>query len=103
MTHEQWSRLAAAIRDALAPDANDLIERHSDDENELARVTMLWDDLSDIYRDLKEGLDLFAKNASDAQSAAIEKWRFGYEYHWGRHLMRALLTVHEIRFDLHVE
>jgi len=103
MTEEQFSRLCGAIGRALAPEANHLIERRSDDKSEVARAAMLWDDLADIYRDLKEGLDLFAIATSDAQSAAIGNWRFGYECHWGRHLMRALVTVHEICFDLHVE
>jgi hypothetical protein len=103
LTHEQWSRLATAIGDALAPEASVLVKRYSDDEKELTRAFMLWDDLTDIYRDLKDGLNLFAVATSDARSAAIGNWRFGYEYHWGDHLMRALVTVHEIRFGLHAD
>jgi hypothetical protein len=103
MTEEEFSRLSRSISGAVFPEANELVERYLDDENELTRAFMLWDDLADIYRDLKDGLTLFALATSDARSAAIGNWQFGYEYHWGDHLMRALVTVHEIRFDLHVE
>ena len=103
LTHEEWSELARKIGEAIAPEVSQLVDRHSNDESELARVTMLWDDLADLYRDLKEGLDLFALGTPDARSAAIANWQFGYEAHWGRHLMRALMTVYEVRFDLQVE
>jgi Domain of unknown function (DUF5063) len=50
----------------------------------------LADDIADIYQDLREGLDL-----SQAQAAeAIWTWRFHYYFHWGRHALDALRTIH---------
>jgi hypothetical protein len=61
---------------------------------------MLWDDLADIYRDLKDGLNLWDSNTHDAQREASWKWRTNYEIHWGTHLARATQTIHEIRYRL---
>jgi hypothetical protein len=90
--------LAKSIADSIATEASALVEQHVDNEQELIRVAMLWDDLADIYRDLKNGLRLFDLGTQDATLQAIWDWRFGYENHWGSHLMQALVTVHEIRF-----
>ncbi|GAC1620941.1 MAG: hypothetical protein PVS2B2_19200 [Candidatus Acidiferrum sp.] len=53
----------------------------------------LADDFADIYRDLKEGLNL-----SEAHRALPEDniwhWRFGYYSHWGKHAIDALRTIH---------
>ena len=62
---------------------------------------MFWDDLADIYRDLHNGLVLWNRGRPNAQAQAAWQWRFDYEMHWGEHLFRAMLTVHEIRYTLH--
>jgi hypothetical protein len=53
----------------------------------------LADDFADIYRDLKEGLNL-----SEAHQALPEdniwEWRLGYYSHWGKHAIDALRTIH---------
>jgi len=64
---------------------------------------MLFDDLTDIYRELRDGLALWKEATPDAQAEAAWQWRFNYEIHWGEHLFRAMLTVHEIRYQLHYE
>lgn len=51
----------------------------------------LTDDLTEVYLDLKRGLDLW----SDGQERdATWEWRFGFETHWGLHAIRALLVLH---------
>ena len=90
--------MASAVADSIATETSALLEQHADDEAELTRATMLWDDLTDIYRDIKNGLRLFNMETPDAGLEAVWEWRFGYENHWGCDLMRALATVHEIRF-----
>jgi len=53
----------------------------------------LADDIADIYRDLKKGLEL--KETYPRQpEAAIWQWRFGFYSHWGKHAMDALLAIH---------
>ena len=61
---------------------------------------MLFDDLADIYRDVHHGLALWNASTPDAQAEAAWQWRWNYEHHWGEHLFRAMLTVHEVRYQL---
>lgn len=51
----------------------------------------LWDDLTDIYRDVKEGLILFDEGRVEE---AIWEWRFNFEIHWGGHLTGAQRAIH---------
>lgn len=53
-------------------------------------TAMLEDDLSDIYADLAEGLQLFN---SRRFSEALWTWRFGYYSHWGRHAVHAQAAI----------
>ena len=51
----------------------------------------LADDIADIYRDLKEGLDdIHLARAEDI----IWEWRLGFSSHWGKHAIDALRTIH---------
>lgn len=51
----------------------------------------LTDDLTDIYVDLKRGLQLWdSRNERDA----VWEWRFSYQTHWGLHALNALRVVH---------
>jgi hypothetical protein len=51
----------------------------------------LADDLADIWRDLRPGLDLFDAGQRDA---ATVEWRNGFAIHWGRHAASALYVLH---------
>ena len=54
-------------------------------------LNSLADDLSDIYRDLKQGLILF--NQGKMAEAAWE-WRLHFDIHWGQHLTGAQRAIH---------
>jgi hypothetical protein len=56
----------------------------------------LADDLADIYRDIKGGLVLF--DSRHPIDAAWE-WRFGFQTHWGHHLLGAQRAIHEYLAD----
>ena len=58
--------------------------------DEACRSGSLADDLTDIYCELKTGLEL-VRGAEGMQGArkAAASWRTGYRKHWGRHLMDA--------------
>jgi len=53
----------------------------------------LADDIADIYRDVKEGLDLHDPDLA-LQQDAICGWRVLYYSHWGQHAINALYTIH---------
>jgi hypothetical protein len=56
----------------------------------------LSDDLTDIYKELLEGLSVFRAGSDQQRLEAIWHWRFGFEVHWGRHLVAALRPIQSI-------
>lgn len=56
----------------------------------------LGDNLADIYRDLLTGLTAFRMGSEVQRLEAIWDWRFGFEVHWGRHLVSALRSLHAL-------
>lgn len=46
----------------------------------------LYDDVTDVWRDLRRGLDLFDRGFP---AAACWSWRFHFRMHWGEHLVGA--------------
>jgi hypothetical protein len=49
-------------------------------------------DLSEIRFDLQQGL--LALERGEPIDAVVWEWRFGFEHHWGHHLVDALRAVH---------
>lgn len=56
----------------------------------------LADDLADIYRDLKEGLNLFDLGH---EIEAVWEWKYSFQSHWGRHAASALHALHAFAAD----
>ena len=56
----------------------------------------LKDDLTDIYRDLVEGLQY---HKSGRAEQAVWVWRHGYYSHWGRHAIHAQAAVWQYLAD----
>jgi len=62
-------------------------------------VGSLSDDLSDIWRDLKEGLLQLDLGTESAVVDAVWAWRFGLEFHWGsHHSAHAIDALHALLF-----
>lgn len=51
----------------------------------------LYDDLADIYKDLKDGL-WYIERGSEAD--AVFHWKNTFGFHWGQHLVDALKALH---------
>ena len=60
----------------------------------------LADDLADIYRDLKEGLELYEEGHV---TEAIWEWSQRFNTHWGRHASSALHALHAYAADEYIE
>lgn len=54
----------------------------------------LVDDISDIYRDVKEGLLILEGGSDEDKIDALWHWRFSFQAHWGYHLVDALRAIH---------
>lgn len=51
------------------------------------------DDLADVWRDLKRGLN--ALTAGTRWQDASWEWKFGLQAHWGKHAEDALVALHD--------
>jgi hypothetical protein len=56
----------------------------------------LVDDLGDIYRDIKRALVIFDLDTAAAKDDAMWQLKFGFENHWGRHALGALMAIHHL-------
>jgi hypothetical protein len=62
----------------------------------------LSDDLSDVWRDLKEGLLQLDEGSANAAANAVWTWRFGLEFHWGpHHSAHAIGALHALLYGEH--
>lgn len=109
LSHQQWQELYRVIDGIVRPESSTLSEFHKEiaadsEQTETCDATRAWmfsDDLADIYRDLYRGLALWETDTPEGWAEAAWEWRFNYGIHWGEHLFRAMLTVHEVRYQLH--
>ena len=58
------------------------------------------DDLADIYRDLKEGLELYE---AGHVAEALWEWSQSFNTHWGRHASSALHALQAYAADENIE
>ncbi len=109
LTLEDWNIISKQIAQITNKETSQLVQWHQEcwktakpkDNYCAVRASMLWDDLADIYLDLKRGLMLWATDTDASKTEAAWEWRFGFDTHWGAHLARATQTVHEARYHLY--
>ena len=93
LTHEQWKEVFDQIQVALDVDYYWTITPFDFSGAERVElVGIVADDLADIYRDMKEGLDLLA--AGESENDVVWEWRYGFCSHWGKHAVDALRIIH---------
>jgi Domain of unknown function (DUF5063) len=91
VTHEQWKEVFDRLQAALgASDVYWTVPCWDGEED--ASLGTLADDLADIYRDVKEGLELAASGASE--EVVLDQWRDSFWMHWGEHAVEALRVIH---------
>ena len=88
---ELFSRLHALLgdRDSYALDYDDAV---SQDETSGS----LADDFTDIYFELKKGLELLGPEPQ-ALSEAVDLWYRTYLWHWGQHLVDAEKHLYDLK------
>lgn len=86
------ARIVTNVHDSLGSAERYLVvfDPHHDDE---PCSGSLADDLGDIYRDVRRGLDLFDR---EAPADAAWEWRFAFETHWGNHATDAVRVLHRL-------
>ena len=60
----------------------------------------LASDFSDIYFELKRGVNLLALGEGD-ETDVLRLWQTGYVLHWGQHLFNAQKHLHALRVENH--
>ncbi|MCW2857395.1 MAG: hypothetical protein JWR52_3010 [Marmoricola sp.] len=96
VSSDRWRRVFGALQAGLGD--RDYYVTNLQVYGEEARdlgTGSLADDLADVWRDLREGLDALTTNARWDDVAW--EWRFGLDVHWGKHAVEALRAIHEIR------
>ena len=92
-THEEWVEQANALARALGTWNQywTTTEVLGDGEPEVTTLP-LWDDLADVWRDLKAGL--LALDDGAPVDDVVWEWRWGFYMHWGEHATEALRALH---------
>ena len=62
-------------------------------------VGLLSDDLTDIYRELKEPLAKYETDVEGQQRTAIWEWKFNIAGHCGDHLVDVLRPIHRLVYN----
>jgi hypothetical protein len=57
----------------------------------------LADGFRDIYLEMKEGLLIYNSGSPQACADAIWTWKFGHEHSWGKHVVEALMALHDLQ------
>ena len=96
LSHIQWRAVFGALNDYLREWGMyfDVYDPYTHSE---PTTGSLADDLADIYRDLKNGLNLFDSSADHGQLKAVYAWRLSFYSHWGKHLTDAMRPLHRLR------
>ena len=63
------------------------------DRNDLVASDIV-DDLSDIYRDLKDGVNEYE---AGRRNNAVFIWKLYFESHWGKHITDLLRVFHQVK------
>lgn len=59
----------------------------------------LVDDLADIYKDLKQVLEMLDKDTDEHVQEGLWNLRFVFGAHWGTHTINAIRFLHFVRYD----
>lgn len=100
MTHDDWRKIVEHISGILGE--LDVYKRFfkctppwkEDNDDEVVMGT-LWDDLADVYRDVKPGLRAWEAGNDAYLPEVVFEWRCTLGYHWGRHATNAMRALHE--------
>jgi len=96
--YEQRFELYSQLRRLLGERDKYWLEFDTDDDDENGMVNMsgsLADDITDIYFELKSGLELLKTDPGHPARAAT-RWQSGFMLHWGQHLVDAERHLYEL-------
>jgi hypothetical protein len=88
----EWQQLFKSLRDKLGD--WDLYREVFDPMRDTEAIFgSLADDIADIYRDLKKGLEL-KETSKRPPEEVIWEWKFSFQCHWGEHATGGLRAIY---------
>jgi hypothetical protein len=92
-SHEDWAERVTAVSRVVGKWNQywTTMEVLGDDEPDVVTLPV-WDDLADVWRDVKSGL-LALEDGEPVEDVAWQ-WRFDFWTHWGAHATEALRALH---------
>ncbi len=94
---KEWSRFFESLEQKLG-DWNPYHQVFDPTTDKEAIYMSLSGDIAEIYRDLRDGINLRRVEGVPASEILFE-WRNGFYSHWGRHAICALGTLHVLIND----
>jgi hypothetical protein len=96
--YETWNLVREKIAKRLARDYYWAVFEPLEQELPEAIAGSLSDDLADIWRDLKPGLDVIDAGTTTSPNDLAWEWRVSFETHWGAHAVGAIAALHALCF-----
>lgn len=104
ISHDEWAKIFNALRAKFGKhDSYWLVFNPYFPGKDDPVQGSLADDIADIYRDLKVGLNCWGSDSKSKVEDSVWHWKFNFEQHWGRHLGEALRALYTLRFDYLLE
>ncbi len=99
ISHEQWNDLFKSLHHKLKgwDYYKEMFDPYKRRDKKPVYAS-LSDDLSDIYRDLKPGLQDWEKTTANERLDIIWHWKCGFENHWGDHATRAFRALYSLLY-----
>lgn len=95
--HAEWEGIRRAIAERLSRDVYWEVFDPMEVQPSEPVAGSISDDLADIWRDVKVGLEVFNADTN----SAVWQWRFSMETHWGRHVAGAAAALTALCFGPH--
>ena len=86
---DEWNVVYDRLNNMPFTYYNELDSPHDSDAE--SSYTDLIEDLTDIYQDVVEGLNIYK---AGLKNQALGHWQMTFEFHWGRHLLGAMNALH---------
>lgn len=103
ISHEEWDKLFKSLQHKLGDydEYKQMSDPYEDTDQEPV-VSSLSYDMSEIYIDLKPGLQEWENANATERRDIIWQWKWGFENHWGDHAARAFRALYSLLY-CHIE
>jgi hypothetical protein len=103
ISHEEWNELFISLKGKLKgwDYYKEMFDPYQLKDKKPVNAS-LSDDFSDIYRDIKPGLNDWEKAIATERLGIIWYWKWGFENHWGEHATGAFRALYSLLYS-HVE